>query len=206
VILRRAKALEEDAAMAMAATRTVHAPRQGARIEYATGFRDRLTRAVRLDETLYDEVDDDPAALGQAAGVVALAAAATALAGVSALGPRGLLGGLALPFVTWATWATVVWAIGAKVLSRRVADFEELLRPLGLAMAPQLLWGLALVPLASLQGLVGIAVAVLSLISVAQAVRHTLDVDLNRAAIVSVVTVVSYWMLVWLVAGFADVA
>jgi hypothetical protein len=192
--------------MAVAATRTVHAPRRGARIEYANGFRDRLVRAIRLDESLYDEVDDDPTALGQAAGVVGLAAAATALGGVAALGPRGLIGGLALPFVTWATWTTVVWAIGAKVLSRRVSDLEDLLRPLGLAMAPQLLWGIAIVPLAALQGLVGIAVTVLTLISVAQAIRHTLDVDLGRAAIVSVVTAVSYWMLVWLVGGFAEIA
>ena len=192
--------------MGIAATRTVHAPRRGARIEYANGFRDRLVRAIKLDESLYDEVDDDPAALGQAAGVVGLAAVATALAGAFALGPRGFMGGIALPFVTWAVWATVVWAIGAKVLTRRVSDFEDLLRPLGLAMAPQLLWGIAIVPIAPVQGLVGLAVVVLSLISVAQAIRHALDIDLGRAAIVSLVTVVAYWTLVWLVAGFADVA
>ena len=191
--------------MGIAATRTVHAPQRDARIEYANGFRDRLVRALKLDESLYDEVDDDPAALGQAAGVVGLAAAATAVGGAVVLGARGFMGGLALPFVTWAVWATVVWAVGAKIFSRRVSDFEELLRPLGLAMAPQLLWGIAILPMGALQGLVGIAVAVLSVISVAQAIRHTLDIDLGRAALVSIVTSVSYWMLVWLVGGFADV-
>jgi hypothetical protein len=192
--------------MGIAATRTVHVHQRGARIEYATGFRDRLVRAIKLDESLYDEVDDDPAALGHAAGVVGLAAAATALGGAFALGPRGFMGGIALPFVTWAVWATVVWAIGAKALTRRISDFEDLLRPLGLAMAPQLLWVIAIVPMAPVQGLVGLAVAVLSLIAGAQAIRHALDIDLGRAAIVSLVTVVAYWTLVWLVAGFADVA
>ena len=191
--------------MAMAATRTVHAPRRGAQIEYANGLWDRLIRAMKGDESLYDEVDDDPAALGQAARVVGLAAAATAFGGIAVLGPRGMIGGLAIPFVTWAVWATVVWAVGAKLLSRRVADFEDLLRPLGLAMAPQLLWAIAIVPMPALQGLVGIAVAVLTVISVAQAIRHTLDIDLGRAALVSVVTSVAYWMVVWLVGGFADV-
>lgn len=191
--------------MGIAATRTVHAPRRDARIEYANGFRDRLVRAIKLDETLHDEVDDDPAALGQAAGIVGLAAAATAVAGIFALGPRGFMGGLAVPFVTWTAWATIVWAVGAKVLTRRVSDFENLLRPLGFAMAPQLLWGIAIVPIPLVQGLVGLAVAVLSLVAVAQAIRHALDIDLGRAAIVSVVTIVAYWTLVWLVAGFADV-
>jgi Yip1-like protein len=192
--------------MGIAATRTMHAPRRDARIAYANGFRDRLVRAIRLDESLYDEVDDDPAALGQAAGVVGLAGVATALAGVFVLGPRGFMGGLALPFVTWAAWATIVWAIGAKVLMRRVSDFEELLRPLGFAMAPQLLWGIAIVPIGPLQGLVGLAVMVLSLIAVAQAIHHALDIDLGRAALASLVTILAYWTLVWLVAGFADVA
>jgi hypothetical protein len=152
-------------------------------VDYSKGggprrtFGRRLWRALLVDATVYEEVEHDRSALPQAAAVVALAALAGALGGFAQLGfVRALVGGLVL----WALGAAVVWAIGVRVL-RHTSDYPELLRTLGFASAPRLLFLLGVVPIATLQGVVGLAVVVLSIVAWVVAVRQALDVSTGRA-------------------------
>lgn len=150
-------------------------------------FGERVMGALRLDASIYDEIEHDPDALGQAAGVVALAAVASAI-GVAggAMGDRGvgvILGGVVAAFLGWLISAGIVWVIGVRIMEH-TSDYPELLRTLGFAQAPQLLKVLALVPL--LGFVVWIAVFFWGLAAYVVAVRQALDVETGRAIVVCV--------------------
>lgn len=157
-------------------------------------FGQRVVAALKLDATLYEEVEHDPRALPQAAGVVALAAVASALASLAVFGSAGLLSGLVSAFVSWLLWAAIVWLVGVKLFDHR-SDFEELLRTLGFVAAPQLLYVLALIPLGFWQGLVALTVLVMTLVGFVRATRQALDVDTGRALLVSALGVLVYLLL-----------
>lgn len=157
-------------------------------------FGERIVAALKLDATLYEEVEHDPEALGQAAGVVAMAAVATAIGAAGISGMAATLGGLVSAFVTWVVWTTLVWLVGVKLLDHS-SDFEQLLRTLGFVAAPQLLYVLSLIPIGLWQALIAIVVAVMTLIAFVRAVRQALDVDTGRAIGVAILAVVTHALL-----------
>lgn len=140
-------------------------------------FGERLLGALRVDATIYEEVEHTPEALGQAAAVVALAAVARGL-GVPA--DNGLLGGLLGGFLGWLFGTAVIWLIGVKIM-KHTSDFQELLRTLGFASAPQLLYILGVIPLGPLAPLLALAVTVLGVFAWVIAVRQALDVTTGRS-------------------------
>ena len=76
---------------------------------------ERMVGAAKLDANIYEEVEADATATGQAAGVVALVAVAQAVGAIGA-GTMGLVGGLASALLGWLIWAGVTYLIGAKLL------------------------------------------------------------------------------------------
>ncbi len=77
---------------------------------------DRMIRAAKLDANLYEEVERDRGAMGQAATVVVLASLA---AGVGALGSVGLSGMIKAAIgalMLWVFWAFLTYFIGTKLL------------------------------------------------------------------------------------------
>ncbi len=158
-------------------------------------FGARLLGALKLEAGVYEEVEHDPAATGQAAGVVALAALAQWLA--SPFFPAvALLGGsLLATFLSWGVATAIVWAIGVKWFEH-TSDFGELLRTLGFANAPALLLAIGIIPLGPLLGVLWLAVYVLLLIAFVIAVRQALDVSTGRAVFVCVLAVVANALLV----------
>jgi predicted neutral ceramidase superfamily lipid hydrolase len=154
-------------------------------------FSERLFAALKLESTLYEEVEHDPQALAQAAGVVALAGLASALAGLGVLGPVALLSGLLSAFVAWVVWSTVVWVVGVKLFDH-TTDYEELLRTLGFVAAPQLLYVLAILPFTVWQALVGLVVLVMTGIGFVRATRQALDVETGRALVVAALGLLLY--------------
>ncbi len=157
-------------------------------------FSQRLVAALKLDSDLYEEVEHDPTALGHAAGVVALAAVASAIGALGIAGPGALLGGLLGTFVSWAVWTAIVWLVGVKIFGH-TSDFEELLRTLGFVAAPQLLYVFALVPVAFLQALVALAVLAMTLVAFVRATRQALDVETGRALVVAGLGLLVYVLL-----------
>ena len=79
----------------------------------ANTFLQRLIGAAALDAAIYEEVERDENATGQAMATVLLSSVAM---GVGALGLGGGLHTIALfgvvALLTWAAWALLVWSTG----------------------------------------------------------------------------------------------
>ncbi|UCE84542.1 MAG: YIP1 family protein [Deltaproteobacteria bacterium] len=175
---------------------TLHDP--GERVlPVGRSFPQRVVAALRFDASVYDELEDDPAALGQAALVVALAGLAR---GVGAFGQDGWVGlvlGVLGGFIVWGFAAWVIWQIGVKSFAY-TSDFAELLRTLGFAAAP--LFGLALcaLPLGPLRAVVGLAAHAAATVAFFIAARQALDVSTERALVVCVLAIGLSLVLVFL--------
>ncbi|HIF95788.1 MAG TPA: hypothetical protein EYQ54_01955 [Myxococcales bacterium] len=143
-------------------------------------FGERLLGAIKLDATVYEEVEHTPDAMGQAAGVVVLAVVARTF-GVP--GDGGLVIGLLSGFIGWLIGTAVIWLIGVQIL-KHTSDFQELLRTLGFASAPQVLYVLGILPLGPLAPLLLLAVGVLGLFAWVIAVRQALDVTTGRSIVI----------------------
>ncbi len=159
---------------------------------FAPSFTRRLRSAFLLEPALYEEVEADPRAIGQAAVVVALAGVANGIGALGVSGAAGLIGGMVESFVAWLMWAGIVWLIGVK-LFEHTSNFEELLRTLGFAAAPQLLYVFGWIPV--LGAVAALAVLVMTGFAIFRAVRAALDVGSDRALFVALLAVVTYALL-----------
>jgi hypothetical protein len=154
-----------------------------------TGFGERIVCAIRLDATLYEEVEGDANAMSQAMLVVVLASVAVGVANLSASGvSAGFIGGALGALLGWYVWAFLTYYIGTRLLPgpNTQADMGQLLRTIGFAASPGLVQVVGIIPaLAELS----IAVAnVWTLIATVIAVRQALDYDsTGRAVAVCVV-------------------
>lgn len=152
-------------------------------------FVDRMIGAARLDVSVYEEVEADSSATAQAGVVVALAAIASA---IGSWGDDNALGGLIGALVGWAIWAAVTYFIGA-TLFKGTATWGELLRTLGFAQAPGLLYVVGLIPL--LGWIARFIIAVWILIAGIIAIRQALDISTGKSVAVAILG----WLLLMLV-------
>jgi hypothetical protein len=136
-------------------------------------FGERMVRAARLDRAVYEEVENDRTATGQALAVVVLVSVATGL-GLRA-GVQGLIVGLVAGVIAWALWAALVYWIGVKMLPEPEtrADWGALARTLGFANSPGVLRVLGILPV--LGELVFVVTGVWTLVATVIAVRQALD-------------------------------
>ncbi len=136
---------------------------------------DRMIRAVKLDPQLYEEVEADKGALGQAMAVVVLASVAGGVGGGRLGGLSGILIGTVGALIGWFIWAALTYFIGTKLLPEPTtrADVGELLRTTGFSSAPGLIRVLGLIP--GLTGIVFFVSGVWMLIAFIIAVRQALD-------------------------------
>jgi hypothetical protein len=144
---------------------------------------ERMKRAALLDSHVYEEVEADTTATGQAAAVVAIVAVAQGL-GAASLGPSGIIAATIAALVAWLVWAGVTYLIGDKILGG-TATWGELLRTLGFAQSPGLLGILAFLPL--LGGLIRFAITIWVLIAGIIAIRQALDFGTGKAIFTAVI-------------------
>jgi hypothetical protein len=144
-------------------------------------FGERMLRAAKLDRAVYEEVEQDRTATGQALGVVVLGSVATGI-GLTA-GVQGIVLGLVAGVIAWALWAALIYWIGAKMLPEpgTRADWGELARTLGFASSPGLLRVLGIIPV--LGELVFILTGIWMLATTVIAVRQALDYESTPRAI-----------------------
>ena len=140
-------------------------------------FTERIIGAAKLDVHVFEEVEADSGATGQAAGVVLLTSLAGGIGSVG-LGAGGfglfIIGAIAA-LIGWVTWAFTTYIIGTRLLPepQTRADVGELMRTLGFAQAPGLL--------RIFGGLPGVGPLVLSLtqiwllVAMVVAIRQALD-------------------------------
>ena len=138
-------------------------------------FGNRIVRAAKLEVALYEEVEADESALGQAMGVVVLSSVAAGLGTALRGGLTGMLLGVLIALVGWYVWAYLTYLIGAKLLPepQTKADHKELLRTVGFSSSPGLIRVLGLIP--GLGNIVFSIAAVWMLVAMVIAVRQALD-------------------------------
>ena len=146
-------------------------------------IRERMLRAVKLDPELYEEVEADPSAMGQATTVVVLSALAAGIGNLTHGGVVGVLTATVGALIGWYVWAFLNYWIGTRLLPEpsTQADHGQLLRTMGFAAAPGLIRVLGVVP--GLWGLVFGAAAIWMLVAMVIAVRQALDYQSTARAV-----------------------
>lgn len=144
-----------------------------------SSLKDRMIRAAKLDVTLYEEVEADTEAMGQAMGVVVLSSIAAGLGTITRGGFAGfipsILLGTLLALVSWYIWAYLTYFIGTKLLPepQTKANPGELLRTIGFSSSPGLICVLGIIPM--LTKVVFFVANIWMLIAMVIAVRQALD-------------------------------
>ena len=148
-----------------------------------TSFWDRIIRAAKLDVDLYEEVEADKGAMGQAMGVVVLSSIAAGVGTIARGGLGGMLIGTILALVGWYVWAYVTYFIGTKLLPepQTKADYGELLRTIGFSSSPGLIRVLSIIP--GLGPVVFLVASIWMLVAMIIAVRQALDYESTLRAV-----------------------
>jgi len=162
-----------------------------------------MVRAAILDINLYEEVERDVRATGQAFQVVLIVAIASGIgrsighlfAFHLGLAVSGFAGGIVTAIIGWLIWSFIAFWIGTNIF-KGTATYGELLRTIGFANSPRVLEVFLFFPL--LGGLIGFIVWLWSLAAGVIAIRQALDFDTGRAiqtAIVGWVAMVALSLL-----------
>ncbi|NIO04517.1 MAG: hypothetical protein GTN74_07850 [Proteobacteria bacterium] len=144
-----------------------------------SSLKDRMIRAAKLDASLYEEVEADTEAMGQAIKVVVLSSVAAGLGTITRGGFAGVIPSILLgtifALISWFVWAYLTYFIGTKLLSeaQTKTDLGELLRTIGFSSSPGLIRVLGVIP--GLTGLVFFVASIWMLMAMVIAVKQALD-------------------------------
>ncbi len=146
-------------------------------------YLDRIIRAAKLDVNLYEEVEADKGALGQAMGVVVLSSIAAGVGSIGQVGVKGIFIGAITALIAWYIWAYITYFIGVKILPepQTKADHGELLRTIGFSSSPGLIRILAIIP--GLAGILFLITSIWMLVAMVIAVRQALDYQSTLRAV-----------------------
>ncbi len=161
-------------------------------------FVDRMIRASKLEAKLYEEVEADKGAMGQAMAVVVLSSLAAGIAAISVQGLGGLVIGTIVALVGWYVWAFLTYLIGTKLLPepQTQADHGQLLRTIGFSSAPGIIRIIGIIP--GLRSIVFLVGGIWMLAAMVIGVRQALDYkSTGRAIGVCVIG----WLIYLLIAG-----
>jgi len=138
-------------------------------------LKDRIIRAAKLDVNLYEEVEADKGALGQAMTVVVLSSIAAGIGSIAKGGLGGIFIGTIAALIGWYLWAYLTYFIGTKLLPepQTKADHGELLRTIGFSSSPGLIRVFGIIP--GLGTIVFPVASIWMLVAMIIAVRQALD-------------------------------
>ncbi|MCA9831451.1 MAG: YIP1 family protein [Dehalococcoidia bacterium] len=152
-------------------------------------FTERVILAAKLDPGVYEEVEHDTGATGQALLVVLLSSIASGV-GVLALGPLAIPAFALFSLVIWGVYLGVIYLVGATLFAAADTrcDWGELTRTLGFARAPGFLLVFAFIPIAGV--VIGVVVSLWGLAATVIAIRQALDFSTGRAIATALVAAV----------------
>lgn len=163
-------------------------------------FGERIVGVMKADVKTFQEIEADPAAIGQAATVIVLAGVAALVGNIFRAGASAGIIALVLSLVSYALWSLLVVLIGTRLMPEPTtkADFNEAFRVIGFTAAPGMLSILAIIPILGV--LVSFLVWVWTLVIGVIAVREVLDYsNTGRAIIVCVIALAAMWLITLLV-------
>ena len=148
-------------------------------------FTQRLIGAMSLDAAIYEEVEADRTATGQALAVVLLSSVAAGIGarGLAETSAASIIFITTLSLVAWVAWALLTFEIGGRLMPepQTRVDAGELLRTIGFASTPGMLRVLGVIPGATIP--VFAATAVWMLLATIVAVRQALDYTSTARAV-----------------------
>lgn len=144
---------------------------------------DRMLRSAKLEADVYEEVEADHSAMGQAVGVVIISSVAAGIGALGTQGASGIVFGTITALISWVIWAGLTYLIGTKLLPepQTEADLNQLLRTIGFSSAPGVIRVLGIIP--GLFPLVSLVAGVWMLVAMVVAVRQALDYQSTWRAI-----------------------
>ena len=168
-------------------------------------FGERVVGALKLDANTFEDIERDPAAMGQAVGIIALAALASNLGQIWHFGFGAMLIGICSSLIGYMLWAVVVWLVGTKLMPDPAtkADFPETFRTIAFAASPGLFGVVTIVPLLGwwLMFLLTPIIWLWSMAAMVVAVRQVLDYSETFKAVIVVligfVVFLVFWGTIW---------
>lgn len=150
-------------------------------------FGERVVGAMKLNESTFEEIERDPSAMGQAVGVIVLAAVSGAIGNIYWGGVTGIVTSALFSVIGYIVWAAIVWLVGTKLMPDPAtkADFPETFRVVAFAAAPGVLGIATIVPI--LGYLIMFVLWLWSIAAMVVAVRAVLDFTSYGKAILVVV-------------------
>ncbi|HSC77505.1 MAG TPA: YIP1 family protein [Candidatus Acidoferrales bacterium] len=165
-------------------------------------FVERMIGAAKLDANIYEEVEADKTATGQAVMVVVLAAIMSGVAQLGTNGVAGMIGGAIGALIGWVVWAFLIYIVGTKLLAepQTQSNMGELLRTIGFASAPGILYVLGGVP--AVGPILTFLIWCWTIAAFVVAVRQALDYkSTGRAIAVVLIGAVVYGLIALFVVG-----
>jgi hypothetical protein len=166
-----------------------------------------MIRAAKLDVTLYEEVEADKGAMGQAMGIVILSSIAAGIGSIGTTGIKGLVLGTIVALAGWFIWAFLTYYIGTRLLPepQTKADVGELLRTIGFSSSPGVLRVLGIIPM--LGNILNFIIGIWMLVAMVIAVRQALDYKNTWRAVGVcligwIVQIAIFALFIWLIGGF----
>jgi hypothetical protein len=155
----------------------------------------RMIGAVRLDVATYEEVEKEQSATTQAIIVVVAAAIAAGIGSLNSDGGMGFIVGIIGGVLGWAVYSISAYFIGARLFPTQgtQADTGQLLRTLGFANTPRLLFILGFIPvLGAAATLVGFVWWIIASIV---ALKQSLEMNTGRAIITGLLALIPFVLI-----------
>lgn len=169
------------------------------------GFVQRVVRAAKLDPAIYEEVEHDKGAIGQALAVVVLVSLCAGLGSAGGAdrgdGQVGLVAGAVAALIGWIIWAVTTYVIGTRMLAepQTQSSVAEMMRVTGFAAAPGLIQILSFIPV--LGRVIDVGASVWMLAAFVVAVRQALDYTGTFRAVLVCLLGWVLWVLIRLLLG-----
>ena len=157
---------------------------------------DRMLGALRLQSAVYEEVEADQKATGEAAFlIVATSLVSGAVNGVLTGASSGFFGAIG-SLLGWAFYAWVAYVVGVKLFPgpQTKSSWGELARTLGYANTARFLILFELVP--GLQALTRLVVSVWVLVATVVALRAALDITTGRAVWIAIASAIGQLIVI----------
>ena len=157
----------------------------------ARSMTDRIVGALRLQTAVYEEVEADEKATGEAAFIiVATSLLSGAVNGVVTGASSGFFGALG-SFLGWVFYAWVAYIVGVRLFPGREtkSSWGEVARTLGYANTPRFLIIFELVP--GLQAITRTVVGLWVLVATIVALRSALDISTGRAIWIAIASAIA---------------
>jgi hypothetical protein len=165
-----------------------------------------IIRAVKLDATFYEEVEQDPSYNQDSLMVVILASLLGGIGGLISMAMSGEILGAIIAFIVavvltllgFFLWVWVATFVGTRFF-KGTGQFDNVKRAMGFAYAPQLLNIFSFIP--CLGGIIGLVAWVLSIIAGVKAVRQSLNQDNTNAILTVVVSAIVVFVITAIIGG-----